>query len=111
MGIVLALGLGVGGGAGEAGAAAPGAEAKASATKTVRIPGFSFRPARLTIARGDRVVFRNRDSVAHTATRAGAFDTKRIAPGATKAVRFRQRGTFPYLCKLHPFMRGTIVVR
>lgn len=110
-GAALAAAVALPGGTDLAGASGQGPEATASARKTVRIPDFNFRPKRLVIGRGGRVVFRNRDNVAHTATRARAFDTKVIRPGQAKTIRFRKRGTFPYICKLHPFMRGTIVVR
>src|SRR6476659_3808020 len=46
----------------------------------------------------------------HTATKAGSFDTKGIAPGKSKTVQFDKRGTFAYHCKIHPFMKGKIVV-
>ena len=91
-------------------ASAAGETAEASRAKTVRIANFAFHPATLTIARGTRVAFANASRVTHTATRAGVFDTRRIKPGTSAVVRFRQRGTFRYHCKIHPFMHGKIVV-
>lgn len=81
-----------------------------SATSTVNIREFSFRPGTTTISPGSTVVFANRDSVRHTATRGGSFDTGKIKPGKSKSVRFASKGTYRYLCKLHPEMRGKIVV-
>ncbi len=91
------------------GGEASGATAGASATKTVAIKGFSFKPGTLTVRRGTRVAFANTSGVTHTATGAG-FDTKRIRPGTAKAVQFGAAGTFAYHCKIHPSMRGKIVV-
>ena len=90
--------------------ASAGETARASATATVRIVNFAFKPATLKIAKGSKVVFTNSSAVQHTATRGGAFDTGRIKPGKSVPVRFAQKGTFAYHCKIHPFMRGKIVV-
>lgn len=86
-------------------------DASASAAKTVSIKGSAFRPATLTVNRGTRVAFANGDNVSHTATKGGAFDTKQIAPGKSAVVRFNQKGTFAYHCKIHPFMKGKVVVK
>jgi plastocyanin len=90
-------------------AAAPG-PAQASASKTVKISNFEFLPGTLSVAKGTRVTFSNSSGTAHTATDKGAFDTGRIKAGKAAAVRFSQKGTFKYHCKIHPFMHGKIVV-
>ncbi|HEU4944924.1 MAG TPA: cupredoxin domain-containing protein [Solirubrobacterales bacterium] len=90
-------------------AAAPG-PAEASATKTVGISNFEFRPGTLQVGKGTRVVFSNASKTAHTATDKGAFDTGRIKAGNAAAIRFGRKGTFSYHCKIHPTMRGKIVV-
>lgn len=87
-----------------------GAAATASASKAVDIRNFAFKPGTLRVPRGSRVTFTNSSSVAHTATRGGVFDTKRIAPGNSATVRFNSRGTFAYHCKIHPFMKGKVIV-
>lgn len=84
--------------------------ASASAGAKVKIEGLKFHPFKLTVARGTTVSFVNRDSVTHTATRQGSFDSGRIKAGKSKSVRFGARGTFGYACKIHPSMRGKIVV-
>lgn len=90
--------------------AEPGAAHSAVRRSHVKIEGFAYHPGTLRIRRGTSVVFANRSSVAHTATRRGAFDTGAIAPGSSVVVRFNKRGTFLFHCKIHPFMKGTIVV-
>jgi plastocyanin len=95
--------------AGDRGAAA-GTTAAASGAKTVDIANFAFHPSTLRVKRGARVAFTNSSNVAHTATRAGSFDTRKIKPGKSAAVSFNQKGTFSYHCKIHPFMKGKIVV-
>lgn len=77
----------------------------------VEIEDFAYRPRTLTVAPGTRVVFANRDEVAHTVTRKGGFNSGRIRPGRSFAVRFNHTGTFRFHCTIHPFMRGKVVVR
>ncbi len=83
--------------------------AHASAGKSVSIVNFAFKPGTLKVKRSARVTFTNTANTTHTAS-SGSFDTKRIAPGTSKAVQFNKRGTFAYHCKIHPFMKGKIVV-
>lgn len=83
--------------------------AAASAAKSVSVVSFAFKPGTLTVKRGARVSFSNTSDTTHTAS-SGSFDTKRIAPGTTKSVQFNKRGTFAYHCKIHPFMKGKVVV-
>jgi plastocyanin len=87
-----------------------GETAGASATKTVSIVSFAFKPGTVRVKRGARVAFANTSNTTHTATRGGVFDTKRIAPGKSVVVRFNRKGTFAYHCKIHPFMKGRVVV-
>jgi len=90
-----------------------GAPAPATASKTanVGIVNFAFRPGTLNVSKGTKVVFSNSSSNFHTATRSGSFDTKRIEPGGSASVRFGQKGTFRYHCKIHPEqMRAKVVV-
>jgi len=77
----------------------------------VEIEDFAFHPHALRVRRGARVVFANRDRVAHTATRRGSFDSGRIRPGHAVAVRFSRPGVYAFHCTIHPFMHGKIVVR
>jgi plastocyanin len=91
------------------GGRASGATATASGAKSVDISHFAYHPPTLRIKQGGRVAFANSSNTAHTAT-GGGFDTRRIKPGKTKVVQFSQKGTFAYHCKIHPFMKGKIVV-
>ena len=97
-----------------AGQAAPASHsdpaAQASGAKTVVINHFKYHPHTLEIATGTKVVFSNSAAIAHTATDRGVFNSGHIKPGHSFAVRFEQKGTFSYHCKIHPFMHGKIVV-
>jgi plastocyanin len=89
---------------------APSASAARRGGASVDIANFAFHPPTLRVGKGARVTFVNSSKTTHTATRAGSFDTGRIKPGKAVTVRFAQKGTFAYHCKIHPFMKGKIVV-
>ena len=91
-------------------ASTSGAATASKGSVSVDINHFKFHPPALSIKAGTTVVFSNSAHIAHTATHAGLFDTGHIKPGRSVSVRFTQKGTFPYHCKIHPFMHGKIVV-
>jgi plastocyanin len=87
-----------------------GTSAQGAGSKAVSIRDLAFHPGTLTVPKGSQVTFSNADGVTHTATDNGVFDSGRIRPGKSFAVRFKQKGTFAYHCKIHSFMHGKIVV-
>lgn len=80
------------------------------AAEKVAIRNFVYLPRTLRIAKGTKVVFANFDGAPHTATDKGVFDTGRIRRGRSAAVVFKRKGIFPYICTIHPWMHGKIVV-
>jgi plastocyanin len=96
--------LGVAGGSG----AMAGAVAKKQAAVTIK--NFGYHKKTLKVAKGTKVVFRNKDRAVHTATKKGVFNTGRIKHGKAKAIVFKHKGTFGYICTVHPFMHGKIIV-
>ena len=71
----------------------------------------SFQPSPLTVRSGDTVVWQNRDPFPHTATStADGFDSGTIAPATSWTYVARVKGAFPYVCTLHPTMRGVLRV-
>jgi plastocyanin len=91
----------------------PTAKAQKHPTKTVLIQGFSFKPAHITIKRGTRVRWINKDSAPHTATAINprSFDSGRLSKGQRYTHTFKSVGKKRYLCKIHPHMRGSVVVK
>jgi plastocyanin len=84
----------------------------ASATHTVVMEGVGFMPTALTVAKGDTVVWVNKDAFPHTATAQDkTFDSKEIAAGKSWRFTAKKAGTFAYVCTLHPTMKGTLVVK
>ncbi|HVW80948.1 MAG TPA: cupredoxin family copper-binding protein [Mycobacteriales bacterium] len=79
----------------------------------VVIKGYAFNPATLKVKVGATVTFVQEDTVPHNATGSGdaAFiNSPTLTRGQTYTVTFRKPGTYPYICSIHPYMRGTVVV-
>ena len=85
--------------------------------RTVAIVEFEFVPETVEVDAGATVVWDNRDSAPHTATAAddsqrAMFDTQVVKEAAkSRAITFDKPGRYAYICDLHPFMKGTVVVR
>jgi plastocyanin len=85
--------------------------AHAASDTTVTIADFSFTPASITIHVGDTVTWTNHGPSAHTATaNNGSFNTGVLQKGQSGSHTFNTAGTFSYICSIHPFMHGTVVV-
>jgi plastocyanin len=81
---------------------------------TVKIDNFSFSPAQITVAPGTKVTWANQDDMPHTVTDAGvprAFKSPALDTGDAFSYMFSTPGTYHYLCSLHPYMQGTVVVK
>ena len=91
----------------------PTAGAHKQPTRTVLIQNFSFSPANITIKRGTRVIWINKDGTAHTATaNNGAFDSGTLQPGQRFSHTFKTAGKkYAYHCEIHPSMRGSVTVK
>jgi plastocyanin len=108
---VAACGSGSGGG----GATAPPASASngsAGGGSTVEIMNFMFMPATLTVPVGTTVTWKFDDSAEHTVNADDkSFESSAMANGQTYTHKFTSAGTVAYHCSIHPFMKGTIVVK
>lgn len=80
------------------------------ATATVEIIDFSFYPPEVVIAKGGTVTWKQKDYDKHTVTGAG-FDSGELSQGQTFSHTFNEVGTYEYWCKLHPSMRGKVIVK
>ena len=87
------------------------AASKDPAPVRVTIKDDSFHPATLTIPAGTAVTFTNTDDDPHTVSAVSTlFDSHGLAQDDTFRYVFRKPGRYEYYCKLHPFMRGVIIV-
>jgi plastocyanin len=77
----------------------------------VNIDGFAFVPATLTVKAGSIVTWTNKDEDPHTVVaNDGAFRSQALGAGGTYTFTFPSAGTFEYVCSIHPFMHGIVVV-
>jgi plastocyanin len=101
-----------------AAASAPAAGGTASCSQTadagqvaVAIEGFKFGPPDIQAKTGQIIAFTNADSAPHTATLDdGSCSTGTISNGGTDGLLFSVAGTYPFHCKIHSNMKGTITV-
>ena len=91
-------------------AGTPAHKSAQSAVHTIVIEAVAYRPAVISVKRGDAVVWVNKDPFPHTVTAPGAFDSATIAPGASWRYVARTSGRFDYRCVPHPTMKGTLNV-
>ena len=92
-------------------AAATGITCSASGEgSAVAIANFSFNPASGNAATGGFVTWSNTDSTNHTVTFDNGPDCGVVAGGTSQTVQFTLAGTFAYHCRIHPSMKGSIVV-
>jgi plastocyanin len=76
------------------------------------IEGMRFNPPTLTVHRGDRITWTNKDLFPHTATaNSKAFDSPSIAPNASWSYTVHRSGSYGYICRFHPTMQGTLIVQ
>jgi plastocyanin len=91
--------------------AADATAGKPATTHAISIEAMQFGPASLTIRRGERIRWTNKDPFPHTVTaQGGTFDSGEIQPDKSWTFTARKAGQFPYVCKLHPTMQGTLIV-
>ena len=89
-----------------------GAHALAATPPTIGIKEFKYGPPILSVPVGTTVTWVNHDEEPHTVTSAtGAFSSPGLVNDDTFKETFTKPGTYEYFCKVHPFMKGTVVVK
>jgi plastocyanin len=91
------------------GTAPPGESGK---THVVTINEMRFSEATLTVRKGDRVTWVNKDLYPHTATaNDGTFDSGNIAAEASWTYTASKPGEYAYICTYHPTMKAKLIVQ
>ena len=73
-----------------------------------------FSPPTITVVIGvnNTVIWTNDDSAEHTVTATNNdFNSGLIEPGQSFTYTFTTPGTFTYYCTIHPWMKGTVMVK
>lgn len=78
-------------------------------TNTITIQNFSFNPAALTVKQGTKVTWINEDSAPHK-IKSDTFNSSNLNKGDKFEFVFNNKGSFDYICSIHPSMKGKIVV-
>jgi plastocyanin len=77
----------------------------------VEIKKHTYDPDSITVPVGTAVVWRNFDSVPHTATSTnGLFDSGVMEQNENFSYIFQDPGTYDYYCPIHPYMNAKVIV-
>lgn len=91
--------------------AAPAAARK----RIITIDNVAYSKTAVTVSKGEVVIWKDREvSTTHTVTSKGEdrFKSSRfLRAGDEHRVKFKQRGQYAYVCKIHPGMQGSITVK
>lgn len=80
--------------------------------EVVKIDNFSFTPKALTVKAGTTVTWTNQDDIPHNVVSTEKkFSSPVLDTDQQFSFQFQKPGTYPYYCKIHPMMTGSIVVR
>ncbi len=78
----------------------------------VVIDNFSFGPAELTVPKGTKVTWVNRDDVPHTVVSTeGKFKSQALDTDEKFSFVFNDAGTYEYYCSLHPKMTAKVIAQ
>jgi plastocyanin len=89
----------------------PVGSAAATGTTAVTIVNFKFAPTPVTLKAGTAVHWTNRDGIAHAVDfSAPDLHSSVLNQNDTFTHTFDTPGSYAYICRIHPFMHGTLVV-
>ena len=85
----------------------------AAGGSSITISNFMFSPMTLSVSPGATIKVTNMDSATHTLTATGGqFNTGDIMQNQTKTFTVPMSpGQYHYICNIHQYMMGTIVVK
>jgi plastocyanin len=91
-----------------------GGRVSAAETREVQIDNYSFSPGDLIVPAGTTVTWINHDETPHTVVATGdprAFRSGGLDTDDKFSFTFTKPGIYSYLCTVHPYMTGKVVVR
>ena len=88
------------------------AAAAPSQAETVRVTveRLAYTPAEIDAKVGDEIEWINKDALVHTATVKGGAEVMLPARKSGRLL-LKEPGSFDYICRYHPNMKGRITVR
>ncbi len=86
--------------------------ATAAHAATIEIANFKFAPPDLTVPAGTTVTWKNADDSPHRiADKNGAYASAALDTDDSYSHTFATPGVYGYICSIHPYMVGKIVVK
>ena len=86
--------------------------ATAASATTVNIENFKFLPPALTVPAGTTVTWKNEDDSPHRiGGKGGTFASPALDTDGTFSRAFTTPGEYSYICTIHPYMVGKIIVK
>jgi len=79
----------------------------------VRIQNFEFKPKTISVKAGTKVTWKNDDTAIHDVKDTSPLATPvspEMGKGDTFSITYPQPGTYSYICAIHPYMTGSVVV-
>jgi plastocyanin len=77
----------------------------------VSMESMKYAPETLQVALGDTVTWTNRDLVPHTVSADKSLESGTIEGEREWRYLAKQKGRLDYICRFHPGMRGTLIVK
>jgi plastocyanin len=77
---------------------------------TVTISQMQFRPSEIKVAKGDTVLFKNEDMVAHNVVESSSKKWSSAPLSTGQSWKLIANQSADYYCTIHPVMKGKIVV-
>jgi plastocyanin len=77
----------------------------------VSIAAMKYAPESLEVAVGDTITWVNRDLVPHTVSAGKALESGTIESERDWKYVARRKGRVDYICRFHPGMRATLIVK
>jgi amicyanin len=91
--------------------AAPAGSASTTGITAITIVNFKFAPTPVTVRAGTTVAWTNRDGIAHAVDfSAPDLHSSLLNQNDRFTHTFATPGSYDYICRVHPFMHGTLVV-
>jgi len=86
--------------------------ADAAKSAEVQIANFHYTPPTLVVAPGTTVTWKNADDSPHSVReKSGKFKSAALDTDDTFSQTFTAPGEYDYICSIHPYMRGKVVVK
>jgi plastocyanin len=83
-----------------------------AANVEIKIDNFTFAPTKLTVWKGTRITWTNRDDIPHTIVENDKlFKSHVLDTGENFTFTPTQPGTYKYYCSIHPKMTAQLIVR